>query len=442
MKKTKNSKKLIFLDQTYRFFQEPSFWWTTGVDQPHCYALISVDNGETHLFAEKQPEVSKVWMTVLEVPDYLQQFEIDHAYYHEDLATKVKELDPKLLIISKGGKNPYSKVGPVYPDFPWMADYYVNGGHLYTILNEIRLRKTDEELVLIREAVKRGVDAHIFVMKNIKPGMNESHMQTLFRFMSRWFDHAAVSPYEEIVGGGKNAAVLHYHDDNQTLKDGDVVLMDMGVKTNYYCSDITTNLPVNGKFTEKQAQIYNVCLKANREIIKNAKAGINYQELQIIGEKVILQGLLDLGLYLNPDNETLEQLWEKRIIYTFFPHGIGHYIGLYVHDPPGDPKFEFQGRPIKKQNMRIRRVLEENMCVTIEPGIYFIEGLLTQAKEDEALTKYFDWEKVDAYKKEIQGVRVEDNIRILADGVELFTKKLPRTVEEIEAVMAGGEWST
>lgn len=216
-----------------------------------------------------------------------------------------------------------------------------------------------------------------------------------------------------------------------------MILIDAGAKLNYYCSDITCTYPVNGKFTDIQAEIYSIVLECNRNAIQNAKVGMNYQELHIQAEKFMLQKLIDIGLVNPGEEKTLEDLWALRIIYYFFPHGLGHYLGTYVHDLPGDPQFEDQRKKIPKQNIRIARRLEAGMVFTIEPGLYFISDLMEQARNDDAITQYFNWDKIDEYALDCPAVRVEDDILLTESGAENLTDFLPRTVEEIEAFMAG-----
>lgn len=243
-------------------------------------------------------------------------------------------------------------------------------------------------------------------------------------------------PYEEIVGSGKNAAVLHYNVNSRRVNDGEMVLLDAGAKINGYNSDITVTFPINGKFTVKQKSIYDIVLAAHNHVKATAKQGIHWQELHNQAEKSIIQGLLDLGLI---KGGTVEELWEKRICYYFFPHGLGHYIGVYVHDLHGDPVKENEKKNIPKQNIRVHRRLEENMVLTNEPGVYFIDRLLSQAKESEEISKYFDFDLIDQYAKEISGVRIEDMLVIRASGCESLTT-VPRTTEEIEKCMAKHQW--
>lgn len=215
--------------------------------------------------------------------------------------------------------------------------------------------------------------------------------------------------------------------------------MDAGVRLNYYCSDITTTIPVNGKYSEMQKNIYNLVLDTNRKAIAQIRVGMNWQELQIAAEMNILKGLVSLGLLKDED---ISEMWENRVIYYFYPHGLGHYIGVYVHDIPGNPNLENEARPIKQMNLRVKRRLEAGMCLTVEPGIYFIDDLLAQARRSDEVKDYFNWDVVDKYAADVKGgVRIEDMVHITNSGAEILTDHLPRTVEEIEAVMAGGEWN-
>ena len=204
-----------------------------------------------------------------------------------------------------------------------------------------------------------------------------------------------------------------------------MILMDAGVQLNGYASDITTTFPINGKFTEKQAAIYNAVLKANRDVISALKPGINWQELHILAEDVMLAELQKLNFF--KADASFEELKEKRLIYYIFPHGLGHFIGTYVHYLKGDPLFEGQKKDIKKQRIRFYRVLETGMCVTVEPGLYFIRRLLDQGFKDEEVSGYFNKEVIESFMKEVQAVRIEDMVHVGETGAEVLTSKLPRT---------------
>lgn len=422
-------------DQHYDFVQDGNFWWTTGVDQPECYSIIEISTGAAHIFIPDHPKMKRWWEKVWEIEDYMRDFEIDSANLLPKMESFIDELKPQTIFVTGDGINCYSGVGPRCAEFDWFSKFNVNYGALYPTINEIRVRKVEEEVRLMKESCRISSEAHQFVMRNIKPGMNEVHAQSLFRFSSQFWSYEAYPAYEEICATGNNGTVLHYHKNNTDMKDGDMFLIDAGTRYNRYCSDITCTYPVNGKFTQKQKQIYDIVLKANRDVIAAIKPGVHWQDLHHISEKIIIQGLVDLGIVRGE----VEELWKKRASYVFYPHGLGHYIGIYVHDLKGDPRLENDKKPIKRQALRVTRRLEAGMCLTVEPGLYFIEGLLNQAKESLELKDCIDWDKLAEFRKEIQAVRIEDDIHVTETGAEVLTH-LPRTTEEIEKCMAGEEW--
>lgn len=214
------------------------------------------------------------------------------------------------------------------------------------------------------------------------------------------------------------------------------MLIDQAHSVHHYASDITSSFPVNGKFTEKQAAIYNIVLHANRAVMEKLRAGVSWVDMQLLAERIILQGLLDLGIVKGD----LDEMLEGRIAFIFMPHGLGHLIGLEVHDVGGylkstPPRIMRPGL----KNLRTARVLEANTFITVEPGIYFRDFLiLGQFGADLAISdpaKYLNRELIAEYQKEISGVRIEDVVMVTAEGCENLSKEIPRTVEEIEACM-------
>ena len=200
---------------------------------------------------------------------------------------------------------------------------------------------------------------------------------------------------------------------------------------------------MNGKFTQKQADIYNLVLKANRAVMKELKPAINWTDMHKLAEAVILEGLLELGL-LKSNGKTVQEMVEERVGFIFMPHGLGHLIGLDVHDVGGytsdAPERKLQ--PGLK-NLRTGRILQNGMTLTVEPGCYFRDFLLEGKLGDKLKVplEYLNVEKIKEYQKEIAGVRIEDVVLITKDGYENFSELLPRTVEEIEEVMNPANWA-
>lgn len=258
---------------------------------------------------------------------------------------------------------------------------------LQTIMAELREIKSPEEIDLLRKAVDISCIAQAEVMKAIHPKMSETEVYGIHEYVFKRYG-AMFEGYPGIVGVGHNACVLHYIQNDKPLLGNDLILMDLGAEYHGYTADVTRTIPANGKFSPEQKAIYNLVYKAQEEAFKICKPGEPIQKTTQICRQVIAKGLLDLGI-----------IKDASEVGKYFPHGVSHHIGLDVHDPG---KYE---------------LFEENMVLTVEPGIYIPEGSDTDPK----------WWNI--------GVRIEDDILITKDGYELLSNKAPRTVEEIEALM-------
>ena len=208
---------------------------------------------------------------------------------------------------------------------------------------------------------------------------------------------------------------------------------------------MTTSFPVNGKFTKKQKDIYDLVLKANRAVFDALKPGVNWKEMHLLAEKVTLEGLVELGLITGDVNEMLD----GRVGFIFQPHGLGHLIGLDVHDVGGylntdsDPSLATPERDSKPglKNVRTARDMKAGMCMTIEPGCYFRDFLLKGELDSLDINlKYLNLDVIAEYQKEVGGVRIEDVVLITETGCELLSDEVPRSTEEIEACMRGEKW--
>ena len=286
------------------------------------------------------------------------------------------------------------------------------------MLNNLRCIKSEREIELMRETCLISSKAHMYAMSNVLPGVMEYQISGLFQ---EYFAHAGAddNAYPSICGGGRNASILHYQTNTDRLKSGDLVLCDMGCKKNGMCSDITCTYPVSGTFSETQKEIYELVLEAQTSSIAMLKPNIAFQEVQRNAFMVILQGLTDLNL-LRGDIQTMYTLKVHKV---FMPHHLGHYLGSRTHD------VGLQRRVLKPEDVEYNKqyltiwedTLQSNMCLTVEPGIYFIESLLDAAKENVQISGFFDFHVIAKYTH-IGGVRIEDDLRITSDGYENFIK--------------------
>lgn len=305
----------------------------------------------------------------------------------------------------------------------------VDSTRLYEELRYVRQRKTEDEIEIMKKVNKISSDAHIKMMKYIKPNIYEYQLRGIFEGYC-YENGCETMAYECIVGSGIKGAILHCSDIKSELKDGQLVLMDCGGELLGYASDITRTVPVNGKFSQKQSEIYSIVLDAQKTVIEKMKSGVQWVEMHLLAEKIICEGLIKLGLIKG----SYDELIQNDIIALFFPHGLGHFLGLDIHDPPNRDSSVINV-PKRKgiQYLRCNPVLEEGMILTVEPGIYFIKPLLEQAFKNPSQTKYLDIEKIKTYL-DFGGIRIEDNILITKDGILNLTTT-PKEIKDIEEIM-------
>lgn len=271
----------------------------------------------------------------------------------------------------------------------------------YPLLGERRLKKSPEEIELIRRACEISAEAHCELMKAVKPGLNEMSLQGLFtaEIMKRGAKREA---YPSIVATGDNATTLHYEFNDCECRDGDLLLVDAGAEYYYYAGDITRTYPVNGHFLKHQARLYNKVLKIQKAAVESIRPG---ETLEAIGKKASLS-LIELMLEEGLLKGNVEALYESGEFKKYYPHGIGHWLGMDVHDAG---KYKIHNEP---------RPLEKGMVFTIEPGLYIPEHDVSAPNELRGI-----------------GIRIEDNILVTESGYENLTLRAPKEIEEIESLM-------
>ena len=424
-------------DDFHYFVQESNFYYLTGVLEPNFYAIIDLSNSSLSLFVPLPDERTKVFMHVESLEDISKKYECK-AFDLLKMPSEIKILKPNKLYVLNG-INSDSKLKILTADynfvFPYdeLNDLIDHNTLIYEILADTRTRKTNEEIELLKYLTKVTCDAHKETMKKIKENMYERDVENIFYRYIREHLYIRNHPYEHICGCGLNSATLHYIENDQKLKKDDLILIDMGGTLSSYCSDITITIPVSGKFSDKQKEIYTIVYNANREVMKKCKPGINWVDMHLLAEKVIIEGLQKLGL-LKSDVSS-DVLVNKRVGYYFMPHGLGHLIGLNVHDAGGYLSFTPPRREENGLNLlRSARNLAVGNIYSVEPGIYFIPFLLEKAFKDNDIKEYFIEEKVREYF-DFGGIRIEDDVLITEEGCVNLSESLPRTVEEIEEFM-------
>ena len=401
-------------DADYKFRADSSFFYLTGFAEPEAVAIIetfeSIDEGYTYsLFCRERDREMEIWHGYRAgVDGAVEDYDADEAYAIDLLDEEIIEklLNKQKLFYRMGQQVDFdARVAK------WIAE--ANGEsrkgtsapaqviQLDRILDEMRLHKSVQEIELMQIASTISAQAHTRAMQTVKPGMMEYALEAELNYI--FGQNGCVPSYNSIVGGGENGCILHYVENDKALKDGDLVLIDAACEYQLYASDITRTFPVNGKFSPEQKALYDVVLKAQLAAIDAVRIGNSYKEPHRIAVRILVQGLLDLGLMQG----NIEQIIESESFHQFYMHGTGHWLGMDVHDV-GSYKIEGEWR-----------AYEEGMTVTVEPGLYI-------APDDET---------VDAKWRGI-GIRIEDDVVVTKNGPRVLTAAVVKTVEEIEALMA------
>lgn len=400
-------------DTHYPYKQNVNLSYLCGFPEPESVLVLIPGRaqGEMVLFCRDKDPLRETWDGYREGPEgAVSNFGADDAF-------PIADIDDILPNLIEGKDRLYYAIGKD-PEFDrhlmdWVNHVRNQRGNgalppgefvdLDHFINEMRLFKTAGELKIMRKAAEISVSAHSRAMKASKPGLFEYQLQAEIEHEFAVHGSAGAA-YTSIVGGGKNGCILHYIENRDALKDGDLVLIDAGCEYQNYAADITRTFPVNGKFSDEQAAIYDIVLQAQTDAIAVIGPGIEYNKTNEATVLAITQGLVDLGI-LHGD---VDELIASEAHREFYMHGAGHWLGMDVHDV-GDYKIDSQWR-----------VYEPGMVVTIEPGIYIAPGNPNVDKK---------WHGI--------AVRIEDNIVVTKDGNENITAGVPKKRDEIEALMAG-----
>ena len=396
-------------DSAYAFRQDSNFYYLSGFCEPDSLmAIINNDDGiNSIIFVPPKDKLKEIWDGHRAGPiGAVKEFLFDKAYDNSEIDNMMPEIlfgcDQVLYPIGK--KNGFDQ-----KVIDWTTEASSKDRHSKSInildasstIGNARLIKDDHEISLIKKACDISAEAHIEAMKNVKNAESEQSIESLYvyEFSKRGGRFPAYTP---IVAGGENACVLHYIENNKKLNKNELLLVDAGCEYEMYASDITRTYPISGKFSKEQLEIYKIVLDAMNAAIDKVKEGNNIMEPQEISEKIITNGLVELGL-LHGDPEDLHK---KGAFKDFYMHKIGHWLGLDVHDA-GD---YMEGDDFMK--------FKPGMITTIEPGIYISRSMDVDDK----------WKGI--------GIRIEDDILVTKDGNENLTKKVPSDPAEIESLMS------
>ena len=427
-----------YTDNTYKFRQDSSFLDFFGLNQPGFAGVIDIDSGDEYIFGNDVDMDDIIWMGPQpSVKDMAARVGVSKTAPFARLADCMK------TAISQGRRihflPPYRFRNMLLLEEllgirPALVKNYAS---LELIKAVVDLRSVKEpcEIEEITKACNIGYEMHTAAMRNCKPGVKEQYIAGLIEGIAASYGSMVSSP----VILSQNGETLHNHDHSQILQEGRMMLTDAGAEeVSHYCSDFTRTVPVGGKFLTRQKEVYNIVLAANNKAIEIAKPGVTYQYVHLEVCKVLAQGLKDLGLMKGDVNEAVAAGAHA----LFMPHGLGHMMGLDVHDMEDLGQiyvgYDDETRPIDQfgtSSLRMGRRLQEGFVITDEPGCYFIPALIDQWRAQGMHKEFLNYDKIETFK-DFGGIRLEDDILIIPGGSRfLGDKRTPITVEEVEEIM-------
>jgi len=399
-------------DTNYRYRQNSDFFYLTGFEEPEAIAVITpAPEPKYILFVRPRDPEREIWDG--------RRAGVDGARteHGADEAFPISEFNEKLADILNGPEKLYYRLGDGNPQLDETIIRQLASVRTLnrkpisvpqtiidsaSIIHEMRVIKSEEEIAIMQRAADIAAEAHVEAMKSARPGMMEYEIEALVEQVFR--RAGALGPsYTSIVGSGANATVLHYINNDGQLKDGDLLLLDAGAEYKGYASDITRTFPVNGRFTAAQREIYNLVLETQMSCVEMVRPGVRHLDIKNHSIEMLTEGMVRLGLL---EGEPEELIKEEKYM-QFYMHGLGHYLGIDVHDV-GRYFVEGESRP-----------LEPGMVMTVEPGLYIAPN--TKGIPE----KYLGI-----------GVRIEDDVLATENGPRVLTNKVPKDAAEIEALMA------
>jgi len=407
-------------DTNYRYRQNSDFFYLTGFEEPDAIAVIApAQKRKFTLFVRPRDPERAIW------DGYRAGVEGAKSDYSADEAFPITDFDEKLPEILDGPASLYYAFGhanseldeKIIRQLTLMRE--TNRRPLEppqtivdptSILHEMRVFKSEAEVEIMQRAADIAAAAHVEAMKTARTGMKEYEIEAMLEASFRR-QGAAGSSYTSIVGSGANATTLHYITNQDTLRDGDLLLVDAGAEYLGYASDITRTFPINGKFTGAQRDIYDLVLQTQMSCIDMVRPGVRLEDLKTHSVEMLTEGMVKLGLLKGDPAKLIE---EKKYM-QFYMHNLGHFLGIDVHDA-GRYYFNGESRPA-----------EPGMVMTIEPGLYISPDTknIPEGFNQDVPAKYLGI-----------GVRIEDDVLVTEKGARVLTDKVPKDAGEIEALMA------
>lgn len=419
---------------TYNFRQDSSFLYFWGLDVPGLAAIIDIDDNQEIIFGYDYTVDDIIWMGP-------QEKLADKAQKVGVARTQPKEkLDERIKAALKQGRRVHFL--PQYRFDNLIKIEKLTGIHsslindfaskdLITAIVAQRSIKSDPEIAQIELALDISYEMYVLTMKMIKPGLYEKEVAGAVEGLLLSKGRSISFPVILTIHG----EILHGHSHENLMKEGDLLVLDSGAESPlHYASDITRTFPVGGNFSALQKDLYNIVLEAQLKAIEMMRPGITYKEVHLSAAKIIAEGLKQLGFMKG----NIDHAVSAGAHALFFPHGLGHLLGLDVHDMESlGENYVGYDENIKRSDqfglayLRFAKELQPGHVLTVEPGIYFMPELIAQWKSEHKHTEFIDYDKVEQ-NIGFGGIRIEDDVLITKNGSRVLGRPIPRTVEELE----------
>ena len=399
-------------DTDYPYRPDSDFYYFTGFSEPNAVMILAPgrEDGSFILCLREKNPLTEIWDGHMEgLNGVKKNYEVDQSFDIEDLETILSSLflGRQKVFFTLGQDEVLDKI--LMKSFNAVRAGQRRGGvvpseiqALEPLVHEMRLIKSKYEIGLMKKSAKISVDAHKRIFENCKPGVFEYQIEA--DIIHEFGKHGAVPAYTSIVASGQNACTLHYISNRDKMKSGQLLLTDAGCENEMYAADITRTIPVSGEYSKEQKEIYELVLEVQKNAINSIKPGQTFEGLQSDAIKGLTKGLKKLGLLKG----RVDQLIKSEAYKDFYMHGIGHWLGMDVHDVGS--YMDQKGKS---------RKFENGMVLTIEPGIYISK------KNKNVPTEYRGI-----------GIRIEDDVLVTKSGCDVLTKALPKEIGEIESIMA------
>jgi Xaa-Pro aminopeptidase len=422
----------------YHFRQDSDFLYFFGLDVQGFAGIMDFDSGEDRIFGNDVDMDDIIWMgpqpTVKEQAVKCGVINTSPMAKLEETIREANSKGRKVHFLPPYRGETKMTLGSLLKENPCQMKTLASAELINAVVS-LRSFKEQVEIDEIEMAVGIAYDMHVTAMKMCKPGVKE---QDIFGAVEGIAYSKGAGPSFPVILS-INGQTLHNHSHNNILREGRMMVTDCGAETNrHYASDITRTTPVGGRFSDRQREVYEVVLKANTDAINSAKPGISNRDLHLMACRIIAVGMKGLGMMKGDVDEAVAAGAHA----LFMPHGLGHMMGLDVHDMEAlGENFVGYSDEVKRSDqfglafLRFALPYKPGHVFTIEPGCYFIPELIDQWKSEGKFKEFINYDKVITYK-DFGGIRIEDNLLITEKGHKLLGKPIPKTVSEIESVCA------